>query len=834
MANLHDCLQRAVDAGELDQGRADAAKSEFDQLVERYSQAMPRHQAEATAAQHLKQATQRASRSRRHAVLNQLQSMVRLRHLMTTSPKPDMALKGLIEHAEGSGFTGESIRSLKEAYIHSINAGLKDVLQRTGRNMAGNSRDPILLRDLVRELHGEATGNAGAADLAKAVRHQQKRMRQQFNAYGGDIGELADYGLPHSHDTAKLRRTGFDAWAREIAPRLDWNRIIDRASDQPFAAHGARPDPAREQAFLRDIFDGIVSRGFDHREASMVVGGKALYSRRAEARVLHFRDGSSWLEYNRAFGTSDPFSAMIGGLHGMARDVAQMRVLGPNPRMGMEYATQVAQKQAQKQALTSGDYAAAARIEKAGKRAKTMLAQIDGSVNEVYSEGWARFMVDTRNVIASTQLGSAMASSVSDIQTISTAARVMGMNPNNTLERSVKLMSSKATRETAAQMGYVADTLAWAGSTSARFTGDVIASDWSERLTSITLRASGLSFWTDMNRVSFQMEMAGFMAENAARSFDAIDAPLRKMLGARGITAADWDLLRAPNALFRSPDGAGFLTPMHWLEHQTAVPRAEAEGLAMRLQMAVEEQVEIAIPTVSIEARAAIQDIVPAGSFLGELTRSGLMYKNFVMSLTINQYRRFMALPSLSSRLAYGARMSAGLLLFGALGMQLKELAKGNDPRPMTEMKFWMAAAFQGGGLGIFGDFFFAASSRAGGGIAETLTGPVVGLVSDIAKPLARNVTAALQGKDTTVGRDLSKFVRRNTPVASSLWYARVAYDRLVADTLQSYLDPGAETAWKRQMRQHERDYGTRPWWKRGASGPDRFPDISNAAGGQP
>ena len=36
MANLHDCLDRAVGAGEVDKKLADAAKSEFDQLLERF------------------------------------------------------------------------------------------------------------------------------------------------------------------------------------------------------------------------------------------------------------------------------------------------------------------------------------------------------------------------------------------------------------------------------------------------------------------------------------------------------------------------------------------------------------------------------------------------------------------------------------------------------------------------------------------------------------------------------------------------------------------------------------------------------------------------------
>ncbi|MFD2854019.1 hypothetical protein ACFSZS_03345 [Seohaeicola zhoushanensis] len=384
MANLHDCLQRAVDAGQLDQVRANGARWEYDQLVERCSQAMPRHQAEATAVAHLKEATSRARRSRRHMVLNQLQSMVRIRDLIGNSPDPAVALKNLLEFTEGSGFTGESVSSLKNAYVRSINAGLNDVLKATGRNLLGKSRDVALLKDVVRELHGEATGKPRAVQLADAVRHQQKRMRQAFNAHGGDIGEIADYGLAHSHDTARLRKAGFDTWAKEIAPRLAWDRIIDKKTGQPFAAQGGRPAPAAEAAFLRDVYQGIVTRGWDDQFPKMTVGGKALYNTRAEARVLHFRDGSNWLEYNAKFGSADPFSAMIGQLHGMARDVALMRVLGPNPKLGLEFASQVATKRA----TTASDWKLEARVKSAAGTAKTMLAHLDGSASVAEAESW--------------------------------------------------------------------------------------------------------------------------------------------------------------------------------------------------------------------------------------------------------------------------------------------------------------------------------------------------------------------------------------------------------------------------------------------------------------
>lgn len=829
MSNMADCLQRAIDFGELDKARGIATQAQYKQLVDRYSTIMGLPQAQARAAADLKEAVAKLTRARFHKTVNQLQAMRRINHLVQTAPDPAAAVRNLIEYSEGSGFRGESVRSLAEAYEASITAGLKDALDKIGTNIAGVSRDRPLLDLVIRALHGEATGHQVAEAMAKAIRTQQQRMRRAFNAHGGDIGELADYGVTHRHDAGQLRAAGFKSWSDAIRPLLAWDRIEDAATGKPFAAAAGQVPPASNtDRFLQSVYDTITTRGWDDRDPGMMVGGKALYNQRAEHRVLHFSSGSAWLNYNAQFGVSDPLSAMMDGLYGLANDVAQMRVLGPSPRAGLEFAAQVAEKRAQ----LGGDAKLIERVRVQSARAKAMMAHQDGSASVAESLGWARFFSGTRAVLSSIQLGSAILSSVTDSATIMGAAQAVGMSGRNVLSRSVKLMASHATRETAARMGYVASTLADAGGGSARYAGQIFGTGLTQRMAGFTLRATGLTFVTDMRRVAFQMEFSGYMAENAARAFDQVDAPLRAMLEARGITSADWDMLRDPATRFRAPNGADFISPFHWLETQTAVPRVEAEGLAMRLQMAIQEQVELAIPSSSLEGRAFLQGTAAPGSVAGELLRSSTSYKSFTMSLMLGQYRRFAALPTPWDKTKYAAKMSVMLLMTGALAIQLKELAKGNDPRPMNTLKFWIAAQFQGGGLGIFGDFFQAETSRVGGGIAETIAGPVVGAAGDVLGPIASNVQAAAGGQATHLGRDVAGLVRRNTPFFSSAWPVRAAYSRIVADELQAFLDPEAEAIFRRRVKKQARDYGTQPYLPtRGAPQSGRLPDLSNILG---
>lgn len=824
MANIADCIRTAVTAKEIDKVRGDAAINVFEQLVQRYETVMPPGQARASAAADLKEATRKAAASRFHTVVNQLQTMRRLKARIENAPDPVAALRQILEFSEGVADTGETVVSLQNAYIRSINAGISEALQRTGQNLLGRTRDRALLMDVMRELHAEGTGNATAKRLAEAIRGQQQRMRRLYNAHGGDIGELADYGVAHAHDPRQIRKAGFDSWAAEVEVRLDWTRVVDASTGRPFSTDGKPPPRAISQAFLRSVYDGIVTDGWNTRAPSMSFGGRALYNQRGDQRQMHFKTGSDWLAYNEMFGTADPFSAMIGGLHGLARDVALMRVLGPNPSLGLEYATQVAQGRA----ALAGDARLADRVTARGKLAKTMLAHIDGSVNVPENEFMARFFSGTRKLLVSTHLGSAILSSATDAGSLRLAARAVGMNPNNITSRHTQLLASHATRETAAAMGYIADTLAQAGAASARYLNETMSPEITERLSSFTLRASGLSYWTDMARVSFQMEFAAYMAQNANRALDQVDAPLRDLLTGRGITAADWDKLRAADGLFTAPNGSKFLSPIHW-RNATSLAADEAEQLSTRLQMLVEEQMERAVPSVSIEGRAYVLGESKPGTFTGEVLRSGAMFKNFALSLTINQYRRIMAQPTPIARAKLFAKTAAMYTVLGALAVQMKEIAKGNDPRPMTTPGFWGAAFAQGGGAGIFGDFINSQTDRFGNNFATTLAGPVAGLVNDVGRTVFSNAARAAQGEDTMIGRDVSRLFGRYTPVASSLVWTRLAFQRVFVDELQELLDPEATTLMRRQAAKLASERGTQAFIGRGDDTTFRAPDLGNA-----
>jgi hypothetical protein len=242
-------------------------------------------------------------------------------------------------------------------------------------------------------------------------------------------------------------------------------------------------------------------------------------------------------------------------------------------------------------------------------------------------------------------------------------------------------------------------------------------------------------------------------------------------------------------------------------------------------------ETEYAVPTASLRGRSFLVSSNPPGTFVGTLLRSFSMYKSFPSTVMILYSGRGAAIAAQAGGIAatrYAAKLLITTTLLGALALQLKEISKGRDPVPMTNADFWGRAALQGGGLGIFGDFLGQDVNRFGGGLATTVGGPLVQLADDVRRLTVGNLIDIGQQEETNAGAEAVRFIRGNTP-GGSIWYLRLAYERLILDELEAFVNPEAEDRFRRQERRFSREYGQGYWWAPGERAPERAPDLSNA-----
>jgi hypothetical protein len=71
------------------------------------------------------------------------------------------------------------------------------------------------------------------------------------------------------------------------------------------------------------------------------------------------------------------------------------------------------------------------------------------------------------------------------------------------------------------------------------------------------------------------------------------------------------------------------------------------------------------------------------------------------------------------------------------------------------------------------------------------------------------------------------KLIKQETP-GSSLWYSRLAFERLVADQLQEEIDPKYRQSWRAtEARARQQKQGF--WWEPGETSPTRAPKVGGS-----
>ena len=107
----------------------------------------------------------------------------------------------------------------------------------------------------------------------------------------------------------------------------------------------------------------------------------------------------------------------------------------------------------------------------------------------------------------------------------------------------------------------------------------------------------------------------------------------------------------------------------------------------------------------------------------------------------------------------------------------------------------------------------------------DNLAGPIGGFGSDVDKLTRGNILRFMQGKETHVGAEGTRFTKRYLLPGANMWWGKAALDRLVFSDMQEYFSPG----YLARAQAHSRNlYGTSYWWRPGAPlSQVQAPDLS-------
>jgi hypothetical protein len=835
------------------EGRDPTALSPEERMVEAATEAF------AEAVQLKKEKLRRQELQIEKQVIRQTQLMrlggnVKAVESMLVDPQGELTLQG-------------RIRSTREGYL----ARLAEPMDNLAADPEWRRLDPVVRETLLAEAllndtasvdknHKGPITRTAIEELAYAFRTMDNDAYHRKNAAGADIHYTPGH-VPQMWNPSAVRLFGLSAadkarlvvateatrkalvtkaqarWVEYVLPRIDPARYVDQNTGAPLMDEELRE-------VLSGIWRTIASNGLTGEPS---VGQAALATQLGARREVWFLDAQGFVEANREFGARDLFSALTGEAVRHAREIALLETYGPNPAMGFK--TDLAWSMGNQAEVNPG----AGR--KGSHRAQIIFDELSGKGMGAPEDRAAvdslakydlvsRSMKGLRNLIVSAKLGMLPFSQINDLATFRAMARADGLGTGKTIKSALSMFNpaNVADRKLARRHGILSQMVL--GDAALRYGGDTGSGQgWTSQLANATVKWSGAQHWTDSLKQAYQVNIGWHLAEARHLAFDALPKDFGAMVRRYGITADEWEVIRRAETVEIA--GEQTVTPHTVARAQTPdLLRPELGGgkrlrgvesaeqikireAALKVGAMMAEEADIAILQPGAKEKAIASGGTLEGTISGELMRSAFFFKTFSVAMLTKALPRIAESGQGLGKVRVMTEFMLLNMVAGAMTIQLKEIVKGRNPRDMEEPEFWASAFMQAGGLGIFGDFFFADQNRFGGGLAESAAGPVAGFFADLQRLTVGNMQQAADGKDPRFVAEAIQFGKNYTPLMN-LWYTRLALDHAIFFHVQEAANPGYLRRSRRRIEKGNQSF----WWSPDDNLPEGPPDLSQAFGG--
>jgi hypothetical protein len=813
--SFYNCIEAGKDVGAIGQKQADEALRVYEDLFTEYSKTMNESEAAALASKDAIFALEKNANNKVRIVNLQKRAIRDVnKNLVSFNNGKDLgkaAINLLESQADGAKFSG--LEDRYRAVFGMTQSMMSDVLATFGRRgVFGTLGDKAAAIDLVNVAHGKKTKNLAAKELYEAWEKSSEYLRKTFNKYGGDIPKSKNW-FPTNHDAELLLKSTRDEWVNFIRPLLNITEMKSPLTGKPLTEK-------QLTKALNESYDAITTDGWSKVKEGQGKNQQALYNKGKQSKFLIFKDGDAWVKYQDRFGNSHPFISMMQHLDSMSRDIATIQILGPNPNATIKNIKDTVQRVAN----TAGP--------KETKAAKIDLNTFDnvydlftGKAHDPVNATIANIGGSTRNILTAAQLGSSfLVAFPIDLATTALTAAFNKSPQVKTLSSILKAMNPLTAKErtlVAVRSGLIAENWIALASSQARYVGEISGTELSKRIADVVLRASLLSPWTQAGRMAAGIETMGAFADVAKLPFNKLDSKVQNLLKRNGLDI-HWDVIR--KSPIHNKEGVSILRPAEILESKL-VSETEANIIATRYLEMINKEINFAIPSVSLTARQALTGNVKSGTLVGEVVKSFAQYKNFPMQIYYTHIRRGLNEDTITSKSKYLGFLIASTTMMGAAVIQMQEIAKGRDPKSMQDPSFWVEALEKGGGLSLAGDILLSDINRYGGGIESLTSGPAVEFGSDVTKLTLGNIYEALAGEETKIAQESVEMVKKFSP-GKSIWYTKLATERLLFDSLQEMADPKAMQKIREKERKLKKETGQKYWWSAKDKLPKRAPDL--------
>jgi hypothetical protein len=688
--------------------------------------------------------------------------------------------------------------------------------------------------------------SAPAQQIAEAFMAPLRLIKERQNALGANIGDAVDYVTHTTWDPRQLRLAAGNGADREAAYQAwkakDVPRMAEKTFDGLLPREGESPVAARER-FIRSIYDATESGvhlrgpnmgGFDALGDYIppaYEGTSNLARKASQQRVVYWKDAQAWADHMKEFGGGNSlYHDVVHTLDVGARRTALMQYLGTNPEANFET---IAQRLIEKH-RTSDERG---KLESQLEAVRNVLGRLTGRLNVPLHEDAGQLVNKLMAAEAITHLGgvslthmtAAPATFASEmvhhgVGRLQTIANLITAGGRGSVERQAALADAGAYAH-----GYTL-ALQRAGSMKEVYQRDGFPgfTSWASahfmRLTGLpqildSLQANGVKSVL-MSRLGRQID----------QEFSHVEPHQQAALKAYGIGPEEWRLIRSSSEP-SMVEGNRWVTPSDAVNSDPAAAEAVLRSRGMlgtdaaagtieravkkfqwelgdKLLMYLNDAADRGAVRPGVRERAMVLRGLRPGDPWYFVARAVSQFKMWPLAATAQILGRDIATSLGKKEMA----TNLGILLAlstvgGAMRMAINDIANGRPQRDFTNPLTLLAAAAQGGGLGIYGDFLFSETNRMSTGLASTLLGPIAGdaerfwnLFSRFKADLRTEPGKAMQH----MWPDLAHLAVQHVPLAN-LIYLKGTLDYLLWYHLFEAASPGW---WERTNRRLQKEQG--------------------------
>ncbi len=794
--SIRNCIDEAVAGGDLNSDVAVALRGMLDQIIK--DNPGSGRVWERNVANKLQREWDRFAQNKKRQNVKQAAAQKdigdRLKAAKAEGKNVSKAARAVLTFDASNEFSGPNVYSRYEVLRGDAYSHMADFLEQNKSSLAGIKQNKGSMPKVVAALFGEASDGPSKA-AADAIITGRNFLVERFNEAGGNIEIRQNWGWVQSHNANLISSAGKDAWKKRVLTLVDRDRM--RNIDDEVMSDGDL------NTFLDEMYDDIV--------AEEIGSFRSGVNPRSGNRALNFKGSKAWLEYNREFGSGEPFDAIVNEMDRLALDTAAMEIMGPSPRATLEMMKRTTDE-----------------LEGAELNVGKELISLDSLFEEVIEpaqpfsrSGASRWMQGLRGLMTMSRLGSSVFSAVyGDTATSRRTAVLNGMGANRRTGAQMKMaFGGVENRRDAARMGYVSEI--WLNSSMAqqRLQGELVKSGlFSRTLPEFTLRASGTSGWTEAQRLSFMKETEGLMTDMSEHGWDEladVNSDFRGFLERYGVDAGDWERYRDTPIWSDNEFQAEFRRPRDvWarVKNDSSMSIEEKRAhfdTAMKLQEMIRAESYFDTVQSTPTARAGVRARAPKGGFMDQVVlKNATLWKSFTISYSHLYASRLAGIGrtrGLASAAGFAVPLLVAMTVAGGARNWAVQIAAGKDPQDMDDGAFFTDALFAGGALGIPGDIADQINRKGFQGLVEFLVGPVVTGPAKDAFRLAADFADGDEDGNITIPAVTRDLLEVANPL-STLWYTRLANEKLVMDTVERAIDPEAF-----ELRMHNR----RSWAER-------------------